>query len=308
MEGLFPQPKQEYKVLVRCFTFNHSKYIVDALKGFIMQQTDFPFVCVVVDDCSTDGEQDVIKAFLNRECKMEDAEHYDNEIAEIIVVPHQKNVNCTMAVYFLKENHYSQKKDKSIYLNPWREKCKYEALCEGDDYWIDPNKLLIQVTYMDKFPSCSLCFHNAKVLSFRKSLHLNKFHLPQKDRNYHSIHLFTKGWFVPTASILFKTKDLNIFKNFPQWANIKYIGGDIRTQMFLSTCGYFRYIAKPMSVYRFGVPGSATERSAKLGSFKAHQAYLQFLSSANYYLFHKRYTIWIWLKYLKFFLYKVLKG
>ena len=40
--------------------YNQSKYIEDALNGFIMQKTNFPFVCVIIDDASTDGEQDVI--------------------------------------------------------------------------------------------------------------------------------------------------------------------------------------------------------------------------------------------------------
>src|SRR5574344_1607600 len=54
-----------FLVCVRCFTFNHSKYITDTLNGFTMQQTNFPFVCCVVDDASTDGEQDVIKKYVN---------------------------------------------------------------------------------------------------------------------------------------------------------------------------------------------------------------------------------------------------
>ena len=59
----YPTPKQEYKVLVRCFTFNQSKYIEETLNGFAMQQTNFPFVCLVVDDASTDGTSDALKKF-----------------------------------------------------------------------------------------------------------------------------------------------------------------------------------------------------------------------------------------------------
>lgn len=50
-----------FPVLVRCNTYNQSGYIVDALSGFSMQQTNFPFVCFVIDDASTDGEQEVIQ-------------------------------------------------------------------------------------------------------------------------------------------------------------------------------------------------------------------------------------------------------
>ena len=54
-----------YKVSVTCMTFNQSKYIRDAMDGFCMQETDFPFVCTIVDDASTDGEQGVLKKYLH---------------------------------------------------------------------------------------------------------------------------------------------------------------------------------------------------------------------------------------------------
>ena len=50
----------KFKVCCRCFTFNQAKYITDTMDGFTMQQTSFPFVCTIVDDASTDGEQEVI--------------------------------------------------------------------------------------------------------------------------------------------------------------------------------------------------------------------------------------------------------
>lgn len=69
----YPSPIQNYKVLVSCFTYNQSKYIEDALNGFVMQQTTFPFVRLVMDDASTDGEQDIIKVWMERECDMSKA-------------------------------------------------------------------------------------------------------------------------------------------------------------------------------------------------------------------------------------------
>lgn len=56
--------KYEYMVYVQCMTYQHALYITDALNGFNCQQTDFPFVCVVMDDASTDGAQDVINHYL----------------------------------------------------------------------------------------------------------------------------------------------------------------------------------------------------------------------------------------------------
>ena len=58
--------EKAYKWMVRvsCMTFNHHAYIEDAMNGFCMQETDFPFVCTIVDDASTDGEPEVIKKYL----------------------------------------------------------------------------------------------------------------------------------------------------------------------------------------------------------------------------------------------------
>lgn len=160
----YPSPEQEYTVLVRCFTFNHSKYIEDALNGFVMQQTTFPFACLVVDDASTDGEQEVIKSWMEQECDMADAKHIDIPTAEVIIVPHKTNRNCTIAVYLLRENLFRQREKKMKHVIPWREHCQYEAMCEGDDYWIDPLKLQTQVDFLDAHPEVSYSCHRFNVL------------------------------------------------------------------------------------------------------------------------------------------------
>ena len=144
----------KFKVSVRCFTFNQAKYIEDTMNGFVMQQTDFPFVCCIVDDASTDGEQDVIKKYMDM--------HFDyspnsvsfekeTDYAYIHYAQHKENKNCYFAVLFLKENHYSKKMGKIQYLAEWRESCKYEALCEGDDYWINSSKLQKQGDILNDF-------------------------------------------------------------------------------------------------------------------------------------------------------------
>ena len=163
----YPAPKQEYKVLVRCFTFNQSKYIEDALNGFAMQKTNFPFTCLVVDDASTDGEQEVIKPWMERECDMSRAEIIDIPTSVVIIVPHKTNISCTFAFYLLKNNLYKAKEEKMRHVTPWREKCEYEALCEGDDYWIDPLKLQKQVDFLDSNVEYSCCHTGFYCVDFK---------------------------------------------------------------------------------------------------------------------------------------------
>lgn len=149
----------DFLVSVRCFTYNQSAYIKDALNGFVMQQTNFPFVVLVVDDASTDGEQEVIRKFMTEEFELSDASvayEKETEFGYIQYAQHKTNKNCFMVAMFLKENHYSQKKKKFPYLVEWRDNVKYEAICEGDDYWIDPLKLQKQVDFLEENPDYSM--------------------------------------------------------------------------------------------------------------------------------------------------------
>lgn len=155
-------PSKDYKVLVRCMTYNQSKYIEDALNGFVMQKTDFPFVCLVMDDASTDGEQEVIKAWMERECDMGKAENVEIEKSFITLLPHKTNSSCTFAFYFLKKNLYGTG-EKTPLITSWREHCEYEAICEGDDWWIDSLKLQKQSDVIDSSSKIGVCYTKSKV-------------------------------------------------------------------------------------------------------------------------------------------------
>ena len=101
---------QKFKVCCRCFTFNQAKYITDTMNGFTLQQTTFPFVCTIVDDASTDGEQVIIKQYLKDNFDLSEiAESYEKETdyGFITYARNKNNRNCYFLVLLLKENHYS---------------------------------------------------------------------------------------------------------------------------------------------------------------------------------------------------------
>lgn len=139
-------------VSVRCLTYNHAPYIVDAMNGFVMQETSFPVVNLIVDDASTDGEADVIRKFIAENFEAPFREE-DTEDYQLICANHNNNPNCSFVVFLLKYNHFQSKKSKFPYLIPWSDRSKYHALCEGDDYWIDPNKIQEQVMFLEEHPS-----------------------------------------------------------------------------------------------------------------------------------------------------------
>lgn len=143
----------QYMVYVSCMTFNHANYIKYALDGFCKQQTNFPFVCGILDDASTDGEPSLIQKYLEDNFVLENNDitfREETDDYSLIYSRHKTNINCHFAVMFLKYNHYQIKKSKIPYIHKWRKSAKYYALCEGDDYWIDPLKLQKQVDFLEQ--------------------------------------------------------------------------------------------------------------------------------------------------------------
>lgn len=151
-----------YKVCVWCNTFNQASYIKDTLDGFCMQQTNFPFVCLIMDDASTDGEPEVLEAYMN--------DHFDTEWTKetddyhLMFAHHKDNKNCYFAVYLLKYNHYRANKRRLKYYKELADEIDYVAQCEGDDYWTDELKLQKQADALDANPQATLVYTNFQTI------------------------------------------------------------------------------------------------------------------------------------------------
>lgn len=109
-------------VSICCITYNHKEYIRDALDGFLSQRTDFPYEILINDDASTDGTADIIREYEQK---------YPEKIRALLQTENQYSKGIT---------------NPSGAFNFPRVRGRYVAMCEGDDYWTDPEKLQKQVT------------------------------------------------------------------------------------------------------------------------------------------------------------------
>ena len=159
-----------YKVCISCFTYNQARYIVDTMNGFVMQETDFPFVATIVDDASTDDAPQVISRYFEEYFDINDSStafQEETDYGKVLFARHSINKNCYFAIVLLNENHYQRKKRKTLYLSRWRDNAEYIAPCEGDDYWTDPLKLQTQVEFLDGHGEYSLCCHRYRIFNQR---------------------------------------------------------------------------------------------------------------------------------------------
>ena len=140
--------KSNILVSICCITYNHASFIRKALDGFLMQMPPSSVpkdakMCdwceiLIHDDCSTDGTDNIIREY---------ASNYPD-----LIFPLYEDVN-----------QFSQGKENVIDMyNYGRARGKYIAYCEGDDYWMDPQKLQKQVDFMEAHTDYSVCWHRCK--------------------------------------------------------------------------------------------------------------------------------------------------
>ena len=233
----------QFLVHTICLTYNHESYIEDALNGFVMQQTSFPVVTVIIDDASTDRTVDVLNRYLKDCFSLDEADAIDREteFGHITLAQHKSNINCYIAVICLKENHYRQAKSKYPYYKEWAN-TKYVAICEGDDYWTDPYKLQKQVDFMEMHPECVACFHNARV-QYRD--HVSLFNDLEEKHEISAKDIIKRQWFIATPTLLYR----NIKLTMPEWSKT-VVNGDYLLELLLAREGKFYYMDDVMSVYR----------------------------------------------------------
>lgn len=291
-----------FKVRVNCMTFNHAPYIVDAMNGFCMQETTFPFVCIIIDDASTDGEPEIIKAYLEENFDLDDKAIVRNEETEnyrLVFARHKTNLSCYFAALFLKYNHYRIGKPKGRYYKEWTN-TKYIAICEGDDYWLNSQKLQKQVDCLEKNNRVNIAVHNAirRYSDGTEELFNNNI----KTGVYNLKQCLYMGWFTPTASFLYR----NNFDLSPLWSK-NGSNGDMAILYSNLMRGNLFYSEKCMSVYNYGTLSSLSSSTPRSVLYKKKRGMLKTinqLSNNKYLLFtlpliistYIKQTIWYYFK------------
>lgn len=138
--------RREIAVDVYVMVYNHEQYLKEALDGILNQKANFPIRILIHDDASTDKSLEIIKKYKN--------EHPTNDI---LVVSEVENL-------YSKGHELIWKKMRPLFT------AKYIAICEGDDYWIDKNKLQKQVDFLEKHKDYSAVYHNIVPVDINSNL------------------------------------------------------------------------------------------------------------------------------------------
>ena len=213
--------KNDMLVSVCMITYNHEKYISQAIEGVLMQKTKFPVELVIGEDCSTDN---------TRKICLEYKEKYPDKIKLL-----------------LPENNLGIIQNFTTSLQACTG--KYIALCEGDDYWTDPEKLQKQVDFLEENEDFSICFHAVKIKNEQENIIVDDY-ITRDVPDVTDIYELIKGNYIHTPSVVFRNNE-EIIKAYIALDIL--LMGDYALHILNARYGKIKKLPEAMAVYRAGV-------------------------------------------------------
>lgn len=199
-------------------TYNHEKFIAQAIESVLSQETTFPFEIVIGEDCSTDR---------TREISLEFQARYP-EIVRVLTPEANLGVGRNVA--------------ESL------RACRgeYIAICEGDDFWTDPTKLTKQVKRLETEPDAALCFHKVTAINDVTGEYRGDFPVAEFRKERATLNDIIRKNFIVTCSVLFRRKAQPELNDGFETLKI----GDWALFLLLTLKGPAVYIDETMATYR----------------------------------------------------------
>lgn len=250
-------------------TYNHKKFIEEAINGVLMQECDFEIELILTNDCSTDKTDEVIQNILKTHPR-----------ASIInYIKHEKNIGMMPNFIFALQQC----------------KGKYIALLDGDDYWTDPLKLQKQVDFLEANPDYGICFHNVEQQNTLGELKSTIIPNVENDKDF-TLNDYILENRTATCSMLFKR---NLFNPIPSWfGKLPYADLGITLSVLKNSNKKGRVFYNTMGVYRVhsgGIHAKHLKNSKTL--IETSIQHLDFITKIEkYLLFDREYKDLIFMK------------
>jgi glycosyltransferase involved in cell wall biosynthesis len=206
-------------------TYQHARYIEQAIEGVLGQQGSFDLELVIADDCSTDGTRELLAGYRDR----------DPHRIRLLLPEH--NLGAT-----------------EIFRRSIRElRGKYVAWLDGDDYWTDERKLEKQLDAMRRNPAWAACFHNASIFQEGSDAPPRPYVLDIAGDSITFGDLLRTN-IVPSLSTMARGE---LVRELPDWVwNGRW--ADWRAMLAIAMHGEIGYLPESMGVYRSHREGLST--------------------------------------------------
>ena len=256
---------RKYDVAIICHTYNHQEFISEAIESFLRQTTRFSIQIIIHDDCSEDNTLSIVK-------------NYSDNYSNIFVVSQSENqlskgVDGKFKIFRSINEHVDS---------------DYIALCEGDDYWVDNEKIDTQISFLKLNKDYVACTHRSKIYNYEKRGFDGVIGWRYPNISTEEM-ILCGGGIVPTASIVLRTE----FYKLPDFG-LSCGFGDYQLQIYFSLFGKVKNFNQIMSVYRINHPQSWTTKikeSSNDALYSVLKSENKMLEELNDYTYGKYYEI-----------------
>jgi predicted O-linked N-acetylglucosamine transferase (SPINDLY family)/glycosyltransferase involved in cell wall biosynthesis len=217
------------KVSVLMITYNHERFIAQAIDSILMQEVDFDYEIVIGEDCSTDNTRQIVIDYQRK--------HPDKIrllLPEQNIGMHQNSIDTYNAC-----------------------QGQYIAPLEGDDYWVSPCKLKKQVSFLDQNLDFAICCGNYLIVQEEDPI--TQTIALKNQASVSTIENLLIGNFIQTGSVMYRR---GLIKEFPTWFAEQGMG-DWTFHILQAQYGKIKYIDEVLSAYRVHPGGVWSSKSKK---------------------------------------------
>ena len=205
------------KVTVILTTYNHERFIAQAIDSVLMQETDFPVDLVILEDCSTDRTREIVTAYQQA---------------------HPGRIRLVLSE--------TNRCDNAAFMNAVAATSSlFVALLDGDDFWTSKAKLQSQVEYLEQHPECALCFHNVDLV-YDDGVRAPQPARPADHKEISALDDLLESCFVTTCSAVLRRRWI---ADLPPW----YVDdqcADWSLFVLAAQHGHLGYLNEVLAVYR----------------------------------------------------------
>lgn len=202
-------------------TYNHEKFIAQAIESVLMQEVNFDYELIIGEDCSTDSTREIIIAYQKK--------HPD----KIRLLLHEKNLGGPIPG----KRNFMQTLGAA--------QGQYITLLEGDDFWTSSHKLQKQSDFLDVHSDFAMCFHNATTVFDGEPEKSQLFYEGEQKAVFTIEDLIPRNIMV-AASVMFRR---GLFGEFPEWFHQVWTG-DWALHILNAQYGKIGYLNEVMAAYR----------------------------------------------------------
>jgi len=206
------------KISVILTTYNHERFIRQALDSILMQKTTFNFDLIITEDCSTDSTRAILFEYQSR--------HPD----QIRLILSEQNLNS---------NHVTGRAVEAA-------RADYLAFLDGDDYWTSPDKLQRQADFLDRHADCALCFHAVALVDASGSYIEGPWPTSPPLSLFPTIEDLIQSNFIPGCTALIRRSAIGAL---PSWFE-EVPFGDWPLYLLAARSGRIGFIPETFGVYR----------------------------------------------------------